>query len=224
MKRYIWIFLALVAVAVGLLSYSRVAWKSSKALPGQVTASSTPSTTIGGVTGTGGDFTVEEITTSPNSAKAPDLTRTINFEKDLSVEARKILSDKIAAAKINIAKNPNSYSDWLSLGAFLKSAGDYSKAREVWEYAKTLYAKDAVLYANLGNLYGYYLNDKALAETDLVKAIELEPMTATWYVRAADFYREVVLNTQKAIDVLNGGLKVLPNDPALTAALNALRE
>src|SRR6185369_56583 len=100
--------------------------------------------------------------------------------------------------------------------------GDYVGAKEAWEFAASLSDKDPVLFSNLGNLYGYYLKNNLLAEVDFLKSIKLEPMTANWYLRTADFYREVEQDLEKARNILNEGLQKIPNDPSLEQALKQL--
>ncbi len=187
--------------------------------PGEITRS--------GITASGGDFTVERIDEPDGSSMTrpiPDIKRPVKYSSDLSAGAKRILTDRIADLGARLSGKPSSYADWFDLGLAYKMAGDFIAAKDAWEYAVFLYDQDAVVYANLGDLYGYYLKDTAMAEVNFLKAIELEPMVANWYVKAANFYREVAQNPEKAASVLARGLAELPNDPSLKGALEKLSE
>ncbi|OHA15255.1 MAG: hypothetical protein A3H57_02530 [Candidatus Taylorbacteria bacterium RIFCSPLOWO2_02_FULL_43_11] len=170
-----------------------------------------------GITATG-DFTVEPV---EETIEIPNLNRPVVFPSDMPNEAREVLKERLDEAVVTIRGDQSSYEGWFKLGVNRKAIEDYVGAKEAWEFASYLYSKDAVLYSNLGNLYGYYLKNTALAETNYLKAVDLEPYIANWYLRTADFYREVVGDSVKAKAILAKGLSMIPGDTLITTALNS---
>lgn len=81
--------------------------------------------------------------------------------------------------------------DWIAVGVFKKSFYDYIGARDAWEYAGVLYPDNALSFANLGNLYGFYLYNNIKAELNYKKSITNDPYQTSYYLGLADFYKSV---------------------------------
>jgi len=144
-----------------------------------------------------------EITTTKTSITAPSLNRVVNVTGQISEEAKTIALAKIEEYKKKIQANPSNSENWIILGIYYKTLGDLEGAKEVWEYAKAIDPKNFIPYNNLGDLYGYFLNDKVKAEANFKKALELAPDQAFLYRSVADFYRYVMKDPVKADVILN---------------------
>ena len=71
---------------------------------------------------------------------------------------------KVLAAVLNA--NPmgsGGVDDWIAVGVIKKFFNDFAGARDAWEYAGVLYPANALSFANLGNLYGFYLHNNIKA-------------------------------------------------------------
>lgn len=191
---------------------------------GNNVAASTTEKTIGGVTYTGsGNLKVEQIPVDEKtSIKVPDLNRPLNFPAGSSPDFKVIIEQKIADNIKKLKNDPSLVDEWISLGINRKIAGDYQGAREAWEYAAILSPNDGVIFTDLSDLYGYYLRDNVKAEANYLKAIEKDPHFPNYYIRAANFYREVMGDLSKAKAILEKGLGAVPNDINLKQALEQI--
>ena len=98
--------------------------------------------------------------------------------------------------------------DWIAVGVIKKFFNDYEGARDVWEYAGILYPDNALSFANLGNLYGFYLKDSAKAEFNFLRAIKNDAYQVNYYVSLADFYNHILTSKRdKVPEVLLDGLE-----------------
>lgn len=170
-----------------------------------------------------GDVKVEVVPAEQKTGlKAPDLNRPIKYPSNMTEKVRKIFSERIDTNIADLKKDPGLLDSWLGLGLLYKAIEDYEGAREVWEYCAILSPNNATSFTNLGDLYGYYLKDKIRAEKNYLQAIENDKASVYLYVRAADFYREVMDDLEKARNILIKGISVIPNDPAITDALEKI--
>lgn len=107
-------------------------------------------------------------------------------------------------------KNPvgiGGVDDWIAVGIIKKSFNDYEGTRDAWEYAGVLYPNNALSFANLGSLYGFYLHDNEKAELNFIKAIDNDPYQPSYYLSLADFYKEVDISKKNKIpEVILSGL------------------
>ena len=109
--------------------------------------------------------------------------------------------------------------DWIAVGVIKKFFNDYEGTRDAWEYAGVLYPNNALSFANLGNLYAFYLNDPAKAEFNFRKAISNDPYQPGYYLNLADFYRTAyVAKKSEAPKILLEGMSVI-KDVNLVLAL-----
>ena len=185
---------------------------------------STTEKTIGGITYNGsGDFKIEQVPIYDNfSAKIPDLNRPLIFPTDTSPEVKAIIERKIADNVAKLKANPFLPDEWLSLGINRKMISDYEGAKEAWEYVAIISPTSPIAFANLSDLYGYYLKDNVQAEKNYLKAIENEPTSPNYYLRAGTFYVEVVGDLSKARAILIKGLSVIPDEANMKTALESV--
>lgn len=100
--------------------------------------------------------------------------------------------------------------DWIAVGVTKKFFNDFEGTRDAWEYAGVLYPANALSFANLGNLYGFYLNDNAKAEFNFRKAIANDPYQPSYYLNLADFYKNVyAAKKSEAPKVLLEGISII---------------
>ncbi len=171
------------------------------------------------------DYTVEQVPIeNKKQVSTPDLNRKVVFGSDVSltVEVRKMVTEKILSLQNNLKKDKTNLNDWINLGLYQKMAGDYDGAVLSWKYVGEVANKDFISYGNLGDLYGYYLHNNALSETYYRKAIENGPTNSYLYVQLAMFYKDVFKDMTKAQAILDEGLKRIPNDPSLLETKNNL--
>lgn len=108
---------------------------------------------------------------------------------NLTPEAIGIFNQRFNDAKAVLQKNPDSFNDWLYLGVLKKGVGDYEGARDVFIYAGQIRPQASTPFANLADLYAYFLNDPAKAEESIKKAIANDPKDYNLYLVLADIYR-----------------------------------
>ncbi len=139
-------------------------------------------------------------------------------------------SKKSALAKIEevadlIRDNYDYANAWYDLGAYRMVIGDYDGAIEAYEFVISIRPADHVGYANLGDIYGFYLKNYPLAEENFLKAIRNNPAYIFGYAELAVLYEgNFSGGVKKAEDILLAGLKVNPQDAYLSARLDGLRE
>ena len=74
----------------------------------------------------------------------------------------------------------------------------------------------------MGDLYAYYLRDNQKAEENYLEALELGPSQTYLYFKTAEFYRDFLLDSQKARVIVQKGLINNPNSQELKDLLNSL--
>ena len=122
----------------------------------------------------------------------------VRFGQGFSVPEEYIIKQKKDLALLDsvLSKNPISrggVDDWIAVGVIKKSFNDYEGARDAWEYANILYPSNGLSFANLGNLYGFYLHDNEKAEASFKKAISNDAYQPGYYLGLADFYKNVYM-------------------------------
>ena len=182
---------------------------------------------IGGVSVEGdGDIKIEPIEIKNNNKPAinvplPDLNKEIKITAEMSEDAKKIATAKIQDLSSQLKKDSDNLENWLVLGVYRKTIGDYEEAKEVWEYASAIRPQNSISFNNLGELYAYYLKDNKKAEENYAKAIENDPSAIYIYRNFFDFYRYVVKDTTKARTILEKGIAA---NPATSSDLKNLLE
>ena len=190
----------------------------------------TASTTIvdlgNGIVAVGkGDFKVEKISGGNISNDLPqiDLERKIIFDSSVDSSVKNIILEKTEELKKNIKNNIDVYNSLLQIGLYNKMAGDYKGAIIYFEYVSKVYSTDYISYGNLGDIYGYYLKDVALSELNYNKAISNSPYQEYLYFQLASMFKDVANDREKALEVIERGLKALPKSKALGDFKNILK-
>lgn len=156
------------------------------------------------------------------SDKQPSLDRNVSYQASLPADAKTLLVAKIASTTAALKKNPADYGSWLNLALDYKMAGDYTAARDVWEYLSEAAPTQSVSYLDLGNLYALYLKDYPKAEQNYKLAIKINPRDETAYLGLHDMYQySYKTDTSAAVDILTQGMDTLgsPKNIDLVIAL-----
>ena len=142
---------------------------------------------------------------APAAYNGPDLPRyagrpigEVRFGQGFSAPEEYIAKQKKDLALLGSVLNKNPISvggvdNWIAVGVIKKSFNDYEGARDAWEYANILYPSNGLSFANLGNLYGFYLHDNEKAEASFKKAISNDAYQPGYYLGLADFYKNVYM-------------------------------
>lgn len=158
-----------------------------------------------------------------NNAKkeipVPDLDRQVVIPNSILSSQKQVIIERIHTLAGLLRENNQSFNEWIDLGIERKGIEDYEGARQAWEYASAIRPQNSLSFNNLAVLYGYYLQNPVLAEKNYLKAIENDSKLPYLYMQTADFYLEVLKNTEKAREILEKGLVEIPGDEALKAAL-----
>lgn len=145
------------------------------------------------------------------SVPIPDLNRPIVFYADLPEDAKQIARQKIEESIMALKENPDLFNEWLALGVYRKIINDYEAAREIWEYAGYIRPMNGVSFANLGDLYAFYLKDNVKAEQNFLKALENDTSNINLYRSIYEFYRYAMNDEKKAKDILKEGIEANPD-------------
>ena len=142
----------------------------------------------------------------------PDQQEVASF----SDEQRQHIYNEIGNYADALTKNPDFFNGWIQLGLLKKGIGDYIGARDAWEYAGMIRAKNSVSFGNLGELYANYLHKPEQAEQNFKRAITNDPADWAKYISLADLYTNVMTaKSAEAPGVLLGGIKKNPDDKNL---------
>lgn len=142
----------------------------------------------------------DPVSTVP-TVPIPRLDRSVQIPDRYPNDVSNLLEEKIALIKENLTEDPSSVQDWIELGALYRSIDDLAGAEEVWLYATRLSSSSPTAFANLGDLYGYYLGDVTQAEEYFLRAIAIAPDQEHLYDLAGSFYRDVLGDETKAQDI-----------------------
>ena len=78
--------------------------------------------------------------------------------QDLPSQAAELYKKEFDETAGNLRKNPDSLNDWVDLGVIKKIIGDLEGAETAWLKASEVNPQNSLSFANLGDLYGFYLN------------------------------------------------------------------
>jgi tetratricopeptide (TPR) repeat protein len=145
-----------------------------------------------------------------NLPPAPNIEKEIVITAKIPDEVKKIATDNILKLREKIKANPLVAENWVIIGIYYKTIGDYDSVVAVWEYAKALDPQNFVPFNNLGDLYGYYLKDPKRAEENFTKALELAPGNQVLLRSVYDFYRFIMKDEAKANAILKRGEQLTP--------------
>jgi len=181
------------------------------------TATSTATTTISGVTGTG-SFTVsgdDVIDLMPPDFRAP-----ITFSAGISAEVKAAINVRHAQIVSTLSKDTFDLGAWIDLGALRKMAGDYKGAETAWLFVTKAAPNNEIAYNNLGDLYMNFLNDYPKAEAMYLKAIAIDKTLVGSYEALAMLYEHFYkIQTSAAEDILKKGIAANPSSVDLKVQL-----
>lgn len=162
---------------------------------------------------TGNGFTIEVVPDTEGEVPTPPaLERPIPPTPDLSAEDRVVVIGRFDATVAALKTNQKSFADWMDLGFLRYVVKDYIGAGAAWEYAALLGPDTTTPFANLGDLYTFYLKDYAKAETNLKKAIANDPSkSARFYRSLYELYTMWKPNTDMPAQTLKDGIKQTPD-------------
>jgi len=171
-----------------------------------------------------GDYTIEIVPLDKKiNVPAPDLDGVIVFGEGISDETQVILKQKIEELSSELKQDSNLVDKWIELGVYRKTIGDYDGALEALKYALILQPNSRTAYHNLGDLYGYYLNDPQKAEESFLKAIEIVSGDIYLYFKITEFYNDVLNDVEKARSVIQQGIEANPSSEELKQLLDSLK-
>lgn len=142
--------------------------------------------------------------------------------QSLTPEVVQLFQQRFTETKDRLKGNPDSFSDWLYLGVLKKGVGDYEGARDVWIYAGQIRPQSSTPFANLADLYAYFLNDPQKAEANINKAIVNGPNDYNLYLAKADIYRYKFPGKELLYEsTMLEAIQKFPDNPNLIAPLAA---
>lgn len=209
--------IGLLVLVVIVVAYSMFDKKSNTTEMPLTTSTTTP-LGIGVTTSGDGQYVIEQVPLDEGRTPlppAPNIDRATVFSATISADVKKVLEEKIAELKSVLKKDPTLFASWIELGTYHKIAGDFEGAKIYWQYAGVLGPNNFVSFANLGDLYAYYLKDVAMAERMYLKAIENAPRQTSLYISLATVYKDVSKDMDKAKKIIERGLSVAPQDKSL---------
>lgn len=140
----------------------------------------------------------------------------------LTPEEAEFFKQRFSDVKEILQKNPDSFRDWLYLGVLKKGAGDYEGARDVFLYAGQIRPQSSTPFANLADLYAYFLDDPVKAEESIKTAIASDPSDYNLRLALADIYRyKFSGGAVKYEQTLLEAIAKFPDNPNLIAPLAA---
>lgn len=154
----------------------------------------------------------------PTNLDRPILLKGGNLPQDI----REQTEERIIELSALLKENPDQFNEWIELGQLRKLIEDYEGAILAWDYAGLVIPTNAISYANIGDIYGYYLKDNEKAEENFAKAIENKPLFIQYYGQAALFQRDATGDIEKAKDIIRLGIKNNPFNEDLKLVLEEL--
>lgn len=173
---------------------------------------------------------------SVNGEKSTSTKKEVKEENPLRVKALSILSrppiikvslreaaknqalEKIKQAGELLKNDYDQQGVWLELGAYRKLIGDYDGAIEAWDFLGVIRPQSYISFANLGDLYAFYLKDFGKGERNFLKSIDLEPANINAYMQLATIY-EAAKESDKIEPILLRGINNSPSAPILKILL-----
>jgi tetratricopeptide (TPR) repeat protein len=155
----------------------------------------------------------------------PDLDREIIVkDSTLSEESKNRAILEIKKITEALKTDYDRREEWLNLGLWRKTIGDYEGAEEAWKFVTIIRPNDPVAYHNLGDLYSQYLPDFPKAEKYYLLAIEKDTSHQPFfYIKLYEFYRYYLKKPDLAEKALLDGLKTNPGNEYLQKTLNDFR-
>lgn len=177
----------------------------------------------------GGIYEVTDNTFKPEGGQgiavgeptgAPALTRSTDFSSALTPEVKAMVVERLNATVERLEKDRASYQDWIMLGVYRKTIGDYEGARDAWVYGATLAPGEVLAFNNLADLYHYFLKDYKKSEAAWKKTVALKSDYIQGYIGLADLYKYSLTEKVGEIpQVLKDGIAKNPDSLDLKIAL-----
>ncbi len=172
---------------------------------------------------------VQEVLPDDSAAKKAALlraealkivSRPVSVKISISETSRKNSLAKIEEMTNLIKDNYDYANAWYDLGAYRMVIGDYEGAIDAYGFVNLIRPDDYIGYANLGDIYGFYLKNYPLAEENFLKALRNNPAYISGYVDLAALYEGSFDGGRKrAEDLLLAGLRANPQNDYLNAKL-----
>jgi len=153
-----------------------------------------------------------------------------DYEKYLTIGYSQEQIDKLIAEieRLNseLEKLPNNYETFLKIGNIYMMLEEYEKAEGIFLQAVEAEPSYAPAYANLGELYGSFGEEKLKAMEYYKKAIELNPWRSQYYRSLADLYRSDFPEKENTIEslMLQGAEKYPENKDFYTYLASYFRQ
>lgn len=160
---------------------------------------------------------INEIKNKRTIKKEFQIEFPVETEQDLLEEYQERLADYKSGALSN--NRADQVKGWLGLASLRKIVKDYKGTEQALLKAGELDPKSIVCFANLANLYHYFLEDYPRAERAYLLALENNANDIFNYIEASNLYRLKRGNLSRAEDMLLLGLKYNKNQPDLLLAL-----
>ena len=148
--------------------------------------------------------------------------RSVTAPESMPEEIRENMLAQIKANIARIDANAEDFNAWYDLGVYYKGVNDYEGARLVWEHAAQIRSDSYAPRVALGDLYGFYLHDKEKAEYYYREAIKADPKQGFSYFQFAVYYRDILNDREKALQIANEGLLAIPADKDLRELRDSL--
>jgi len=143
-----------------------------------------------------------------------------NQNPNIPAETFKLYEQRFVETKSRLQKDSDNMGDWLYLGALKKAANDFEGARDAFLYAAKIRPNSSTPFANLADLYMYFLNDPIKAEANIKKAIVNDPEDYNFYLSLADIYRYKFKDGESRYEkTMMEAIAKLPDNPNLISAL-----
>lgn len=162
----------------------------------------------------------------PYTGRIPGEVRSVDDEVKLfSKDQKEKLYAEIHELGNAVEATPTFFAGWIQLGVLKKTIGDFTGARDAWEYAGLIEPLNSLSYANLGDLYWRYLHDYPHAEHALEISIKNKPDDVFTYVTLAEVYHYSYKEKyNEAPQMLLRGLEANPENETLMRRLAYLYE
>ncbi len=157
-----------------------------------------------------------------NALSTPDklLSSFIIKNPNLTAEQAQFFQQRFDETKKNLQANADDFNSWLYIGVLKKGAGDYEGSRDTFIYAGQIRPQSSTPFADLADLYAYFLNDPVKAEESIKKAIANDPGDYNLYLSLADIYRYKFPDRQGAYEqTLLEAIAKFPDSPNLIGPL-----
>lgn len=155
----------------------------------------------------------------------PDLDKEIVVKVNLSEEQKNRAISEIKIITAVLKTDYDRLEDWLNLGLWRKTIGDYEGAAQAWKFTAIIRPNNPVAFHNLGDLYSQFLPDFPEAEKYYLAAIEKDTAHgAFFYSKLYEFYLYYYKKPDLAEKTLLDGLKNNPTNAYLQSLLDGFRQ